>query len=132
MRAKPKRARPKLKDELEDAPEDVKRLFEALREWRLIYRGDVEASIHDIHRSNFDCARRCAAKDLTQLRTIPGIGAVKAEKFGPEVLAIIRRELGTKSVRRSTRQYRHRLGPRAWWGFILIADCNGYGFCSSM
>lgn len=95
VRAKPKRARPKLKDELEDAPEDVKRLFEALREWRLDLSREMSKPAFTIFTDRTLIALADAQpKTLTQLRTIPGIGAVKAEKFGSEVLAIIRREVG--------------------------------------
>ena len=93
--AKPKRARPKVKEELEDAPEDIKRLFEALRDWRLDLSREMSKPAFTIFTdATLMALADVQPKTLTQLRTIRGIGAVKAEKFGSEVLAIIREEVG--------------------------------------
>jgi len=66
-----------------------------LREWRLDLSREMSKPAFTIFTDRTLIALADAQpKTLTQLRTIPGIGAVKAEKFGSEVLAIIRREVG--------------------------------------
>ncbi|MDO5050084.1 MAG: ATP-dependent DNA helicase UvrD2 [Actinomycetaceae bacterium] len=93
--AKPKHARPKSTDELAEAPEDVKRLFEALREWRLEQsRARSKPAFTIFTDRTLIALADVKPKTLTQLRMIPGIGATKAEKFGADVLAIIREHAG--------------------------------------
>lgn len=88
---KPKRVAPKLKDELADAPEDVKRLFEELRQWRLQLSKEISKPAYTIFTDRTLMAIADAKPEtLIQLRTIPGIGATKSEKYGADVLKIIR------------------------------------------
>ena len=88
---KPKRVTPKLKDELADAPEDVKRLFEELRQWRLQLSREISKPAYTIFTDRTLMAIADAKPEtLIQLRAIPGIGATKSEKYGADVLKIIR------------------------------------------
>lgn len=88
---KPKRVAPKLKDELADAPEDVKRLFEELRQWRLQLSKEISKPAYTIFTDRTLMAIADAKPEtLIQLRTIPGIGVTKSEKYGADVLKIIR------------------------------------------
>ncbi|MDO5034297.1 MAG: ATP-dependent DNA helicase UvrD2 [Actinomycetaceae bacterium] len=88
---KPKRVSRKTRDELADAPEDVKRLFEALREWRRELAAEISKPAYTIFTDKTLVALADVQPDtLVQLRTIPGIGATKCEKYGADVLRIIR------------------------------------------
>lgn len=93
--AKPRRVARKTSDELADAPEDVKRLFEALREWRLGVAREASKPAYTVFTDKTLIALADAKpRTLVQMRTIPGIGATKSEKYGAEVLRIIREEIG--------------------------------------
>ena len=92
---KPRRVAPKLKDELADASEDVKRLFETLRQWRLELSREISKPAYTIFTDRTLMAiADVKPETLIQLRTIPGIGATKSEKYGADVLRIIRDNAG--------------------------------------
>lgn len=92
---RPKHSRARNKEEFEDAPEDVKRLFESLRQWRLELSREISKPAFTIFTDRTLMALADAQpRNTTQLRVIPGVGSTKMQKYGADVLAIIREEVG--------------------------------------
>ena len=75
------------------------RLREALRQWRkkVADRQSI-AAFTVLHNSNIDDVCRMRPATLGELRRVPGFGEVKTERYGPQILEIVKRFTATAAL----------------------------------
>lgn len=72
------------------------RLRDALREWRKnIANRQSIVSFAVLHNSTIDEVCRMRPSTLVELRRVPGFGEVKTERYGPQILEIVKRFAAT-------------------------------------
>ena len=66
-------------------------VFEALREWRLARaRADAKPPYVIAHDATLLEVERRLPRTMAELRRVPGMGPVKVETYGEEILAVVR------------------------------------------
>ncbi|WIK63694.1 ATP-dependent helicase [Gleimia hominis] len=88
-RSKPRRQRKR--EEIEELPADAKRVFDALRQWRLMVAKIRSVPAFKVFTDKVLIEIAVVKpKTMTQLGTVRGVGATKLDRYGGDVLAVIR------------------------------------------